>query len=144
MAVLIYSRYPWEYSLELLVHLVCSTNVPFLKCWTTTVPDERRQWQKGFWKVTLLYIIIFTISVIRAPQSLRHSQRIPLLQTLYWRRNLTRWQISVFLITVRKQKNKLSSKEGGKKVQLKERSAIDSKLTTCQHVKPGASQAFWV
>lgn len=30
---------------------------------------------------------------------------------LYQRRNLTNWQISVFLITVRKQKNKLSRKE---------------------------------
>lgn len=27
-------------------------------CWITTVPDESSQWQKGFWKVTLLDIII--------------------------------------------------------------------------------------
>lgn len=37
---------------------------------------------------------------------------IPLLQMLYQRRNLTNWQISIFLITVRKQKNKLSRKGG--------------------------------
>lgn len=34
--------------------------------------------------------------------------------------------------------------EGKQEVQLKERSPIDSKLTTCQCIKPCASQAFWV
>lgn len=60
MAVSIYSKNSQEHSFKLLVLLVCSTNTALLNpvCWTTTVPDDLSQWQKGFWKVTLLDIII--------------------------------------------------------------------------------------
>lgn len=144
-----YSRRPWLHQCTswqpatgkftwAAAHLVCSTDTLFLNavCWTTTIPDERNQCQKGFQKATLQYVIILLSTLSenhRASGTARShcskcctNAEIP--QTGRYPYSSEQWG------------DRKTSCQRKKKA----KSPVDSKWTTCQCSKPCASQAFWV